>query len=335
MRKKINIFLLFFTFILCLSFVNASASDNLLEVHFIDVGQGDSILIRSDDEAMLIDAGENDKGRVVVEYLRQQGINELKYLIGTHPHSDHSGGLDTVLKNIKVDNVIMPNATNSTRTFEEVLDAIEDNDLEITLPEVGDTYKIGLADFIILSPNSETYKNLNNYSVGIKLIYGNTAFVMCGDAEEEAEKEIVNNGIDLKANVLKLGHHGSRTSSSLEFFNAVDPEICIVSCGLDNSYGHPHQETLKKIVGKTVYRTDEEGSIILLSDGVNIIKNDEVIDTSNATETTKASEELVYKTKTGTKYHRDSCTMLSNSKIELTKKEAIAQGLEPCKVCNP
>ena len=214
--------------------VKATKTSSVLSVHFIDVGQGDSILIQSGDHDMLVDAGENDQGDTVVTYLHSQGIEKLDYVIGTHPHSDHIGGLDDVINNFSIDKVILPPVENTTKTYEDVLDAISSQGLKVTKPVAGDTYKLGYASFQIIAPNGNYGDDLNNWSVGIKLTNGDNSFVMCGDAESQAEADICASGINLSADVLKLGHHGSKTSTSGAFLNKVNPEYAVISCGMGN-----------------------------------------------------------------------------------------------------
>jgi competence protein ComEC len=258
----------------------ANVSDihsKIMEVHFIDVGQGDAILIEEGNSTMLIDAGENNKGNTVVDYLKSQNVNELDYVIGTHPHSDHIGGLDTVLNTIPVKKVIMPSITHTSKTFEDVLDAIAKNNLTITPAVVGDRYWLGAASFTIIAPNASSYEELNNYSVGIKLTYGSNSFLLTGDAEKLSEEEMQKNGIDLSADVLKLAHHGSAYSSSKKFLDAVNPSYAVISVGADNDYGHPHADTLRAIQDRNIklYRTDRQGTIVFASDGKNISVNTE------------------------------------------------------------
>ena len=246
---------------------DVTPSTGTLKVHFIDVGQGDSILIQDGSHSMLIDAGENNQGKTVTAYLNRQGISSLDYVIGTHPHSDHIGGLDDVLRSFEVKNVILPPVEHTTATFEDVLDAVADKGLTITKPVPGDTYELGQSHFTILGPAGNYGDELNDWSVGIRLTDGNHSFVMCGDAEQEAEQDMVNSGLTLSADVLKAGHHGSRTSSSPDFLKAVSPSWAVISCGKGNSYGHPHKETLEKYskAGIQVLRTDELGTIIASS----------------------------------------------------------------------
>ena len=243
------------------------SSSGTLNVHFIDVGQGDSILIQDGTHFMLVDAGENDQGDTVVNYLKEQGVTSLDYVIGTHPHSDHIGGLDDVLETFPAKTVIMPPVEHTTATFEDVLDAVAGQGLKITKPVPGDTYDLGPSQFTVLGPVGDYADELNDWSVGIRLTDGNHSFVMCGDAETEAEEDMARSGLNLSADVLKSGHHGSRTSSSPEFLEAVSPSWAVISCGKGNSYGHPHEETLKKYAEHRiqVLRTDEKGTIIASS----------------------------------------------------------------------
>ena len=237
--------------------------DGAMAVHFIDVGQGDSILAESDGHFLLIDAGENDQGDTVISYLEEAGVEALDYVIGTHPHSDHIGGLDDVIRAFDVETVILPPVEHTTKTFEDVLDAIEEKDLSITLPVPGDSYELGGAAFTILAPQRDYGDDLNNWSVGLRLACGDGAFVACGDAEAQAEEDMAASGLALSADVLKIGHHGSSTSTSDAFLKAVSPAFAVISCGEGNSYGHPHKETLEKLeaAGIQVLRTDLLGDI--------------------------------------------------------------------------
>ena len=337
--------------------VNPESTDisAAMKVHFIDVGQGDSILIESVGQYMLIDAGENNKGDIVVEYLKKQGVESLTYLIGTHPHSDHIGGLDTIIEAFDVKKIIMPNVSHTSQTFEDVLNAISSKGLKITKPFIGTKFSLGNASFTIIAPNGAGYSNLNNNSVGIKLVNGNNTFIMCGDAELEAEYDICDNGLDISADVLKLGHHGSDTATTEAILKAVNPSYAVISVGEGNQYGHPDNETLQKMIDRNIelFRTDLQGTIIATSDGENITFNTEpttiqlaeVISTPKPTQEVTAvpivepvkedtKEITVYVTRTGEKYHKDGCQYLRSSKIPMNLDEAI-KSYEPCSKCNP
>ncbi|MCM8900731.1 MBL fold metallo-hydrolase [Caldicoprobacter algeriensis] len=245
---------------------------NHMTVHFIDVGQADSILITMEDSAMLIDAGNNEDSQLVVDYIKARGITTLDYIIATHPHEDHIGGMDAVINVFEVKNIIMPKVESNTRTFEEVLKAISNKGLKITPPVPGTVYPLGKAEFVILAPNSDRYDDTNNYSVVVKLRYGDTSFLFTGDAGFESENEMIEKGYDLQSDVLKVGHHGSAYSTSRKFLGAVRPQIAVISVGKGNEYGHPAPETIQKLrqANAEIYRTDEQGTIVITSNGKTI-----------------------------------------------------------------
>lgn len=248
------------------------ATGSGLEVHFLDVGQADCIFIRQNGATMLIDAGNNADGPAVVRYLRDQGVIKLDTVIGTHPHEDHIGGLDEVILEFGAGSIIMPKVEHTTKTYEDLLDAISQKGLRVTAPVPGMLLSVGDAQCTVLAPNSKTYDDLNNYSVVVRVTYGDTAFLLTGDAESLSEKEMMKNGLPLKADVLKVGHHGSSSSSSAAFLRAVSPSVAVISVGKDNDYGHPSPQTVKRLkdVGSAVYQTCETGTIIAKSDGKTI-----------------------------------------------------------------
>jgi|GEM_PF-221140 len=243
-----------------------------LRVHFIDVGQADSILIEDGSHAMLIDAGNNADSELVVEYIRKQGIEKLSYVIGTHPHEDHIGGLDAVIRNFHIEKVMMPNAEHTSKTYEDVLLAIQEKGLKISLPVPGSEFKLGDGTVKVLAPNGEDNRNLNNASIVLKLQYGDSSFLFTGDAEKESEEEMIAKGFDLKADVLKIGHHGSSTSTSTEFLDKVKPSYAVIMVGKGNDYNHPHKETMELLKERKipVFRTDECGTIVAKSNGKTI-----------------------------------------------------------------
>lgn len=255
--------------------VTAQLTDTLT-VHFLDVGQGDCTLITCGEHAMLIDAGDNNMGTTVEMYLKKQNITKLDYVIGTHPDADHIGGMDVVIYKFDCDTIILPEFEKDTKTYRDVIDTIKNKNYKITRPKAGQSYSLGQAQFTIISPVSDDYgDDANNYSVGIRLVFGDTSFLLAGDAEEEAEKDMLESGQELKADVYKASHHGSKSSNTEEFMEAVRPEYAVISCGEDNSYGHPHAQTLNtfRSMGIKVFRTDEQGAIIIKSDGKELTFN--------------------------------------------------------------
>lgn len=248
-----------------------SDSSNM-QVHYIDVGQADSILINSNGHFMLIDAGNNDDDKLVVSYLQSQGVEKLDYIIATHPHEDHIGGMDTVVDTFDIGNVIMPNIETTTKTYESFIDSLINKNVTAIEPKPGNTYELGESIFTIISPNNDYKKDLNNWSVGIKLEHGDNSFIFTGDAEKASEMDILHNNIDISADVLKLGHHGSSTSNTEEFLKAIKPKYAVICVGENNKYGHPHKETIEKLnkFNIEVYRTDKNGTVVATSDGENI-----------------------------------------------------------------
>lgn len=257
---------------------NSNIASNIsgqLNIHYIDVGQADSILLTLNDKAMLIDAGNNADGDLVVNYLKNQGISNLQYAIGTHAHEDHIGGMDNVINEFSIDTYLMPKVQNDTKTFEDVLDALISKNVSVTSPEIGDTYEFSDAKFTILSCKNEETNELNTSSIVIRLVFGEQSYIFCGDAEKENEYAMMDSGLTLKSNVIKIGHHGSTSSSLEKFILAVNPEIAVISVGEGNDYGHPHEKIVNRLnrLGITTYRTDWHGTIIITSDG----KTNEVI----------------------------------------------------------
>ena len=248
-----------------------NTNNNLLKVHYLDVGQGDSIFIElPNNETMLIDAAESYQSENIINYLKNLNYQKIDYVIGTHPHTDHIGGLKDIINTFEIGKIYMPKVVSTTKTYESLLMAIKDKNLKINTAKAGtsiidtDTLKIK-----ILAPNNSTYTELNNYSVVTKITYGTTKFLFMGDAEKLSENEIKEN---VTADVIKIGHHGSNTSSSIDFIKKVNAKYGIISVGLNNKYNLPKEETITnwKNSGTKIYLTSTNGTIRASSDGTNI-----------------------------------------------------------------
>lgn len=335
--------------------IDTGTDSENLTVHFLDIGQGDCTVLTQGGHAMLIDAGDNDKGTAVQAYLNYLGIETLDYAILTHPDADHIGGADVVLYKFDCDTILMPDVEVDTRTYDDVIQAMKSRGYTATHPQVGDTYSFGDAAFTVLSP-SRSYSDNNNNSIVIRLTHGENTFLFTGDAEEEAEADMLTQGLDVQADVLKVGHHGSSTSTSDEFLEAVSPSCAVISCGEGNKYGHPHAETMNKLrqMGITVYRTDEQGTITATSDGTSLTWNMSPSDswlTGEATGsvalslqdgTAGSTQNTVYVLNTNTmKFHLPDCSSvpdISDSNKEessLSREELMEAGYEPCGRCKP
>lgn len=339
-----------------------AANPDKMELHFIDVGQGDATLIKCGEHAMLIDAGDDSKGTAVQNYLKKQKVEKLDYLVLTHPDSDHIGGAPTVITKFEVKRVFISNYEKDNKSYQKLIQALDDKDVKYITPRVGSRYYLGTASITILAPNKE-YDNPNDASVSLIIKNGDNKFIFSGDAGEDAEKDILDNDIDISADVYHVAHHGSKTSTSKEFIKAISPDYAVISCAEGNSYGHPHAETLNtlRMRGVKVYRTDEEGSIIATADGKKITFSVPASETWKAGEPTGSTSsnkevtsevkesapetsasnttELTYVLNVKTmKFHKPSCNSLptANRKDTSESRESIiAQGYVPCKKCNP
>ena len=240
------------------------------KIYFIDVGEADSILVKDKDEFTLIDTGNNEDGPKLVNYFKELGITKFKYLIGTHPHEDHIGGMDDIIREFDVEHIYMPDVETEYKTYTEIVDLVKSKDMTIETPEVDSTFTMNDSIFNVLwISNSE--EEINDDSIVLKLNYKNTSYIFTGDATKNVELKILDK--DLKCDVLKLGHHGSSDASSAQFLEKTKPQYGIISVGKNNEYGHPHDITLKKLnyLNTKIYRTDLDGTIILTSDGENIL----------------------------------------------------------------
>lgn len=311
------------------------------EVHFIDVGQADSALIICDNHYMLIDGGNAEDSDLVYAYLERHGAERLDYMVATHAHEDHIGGLSGALNYAAVDVAYCPVPEHDTKVFQNMVKYLGEQGKSLTVPEPGDKFNIGSAQVEILGP-VQKYSDTNNTSIVLRVDYGETSFLFTGDMEAKAEKDLIESGANLRATVLKAGHHGSDTSSSYQFLREVMPKYIVISVGEGNSYGHPSEEILSRYrdVGAEVYRTDMQGHIIAESDGKTVtFRTEKEADT--ATNPTGNSALQTYIGNAGTKkFHLSDCTSAKNIQEEnrvvfLTRLEAVLQGYEPCGRCNP
>lgn len=274
---------------------SSTVSDGILQVHFLDVGQADSALIVSPGgESILIDGGNNDDGPEVVSYLKSHGVKELSAIVATHPHEDHIGGLDSVLQSIPTKSVYMPNAPANTKTFEDFIASVKSSGAKKIQAKAGVSLNTSDITGLFLAPNNSSYEELNNYSAVLKVTYGKVSFLFEGDAEDISEAEMLQNGQNLNSTVLKVGHHGSQSSTTDGFLKAVSPKYAIISVGADNDYGHPTPVTLDRLAkaGVDVYRTDQSGTIVVTTDGESVEINKKASIQANPPETNsaKASE---------------------------------------------
>ena len=243
--------------------------NNNIIISFIDVGEAESILIQSNGENALIDAGNTIDGNKLVKYIKSLNIKEFKYIFGSHAHEDHIGGLANIIYNFKINEVYMPSTKSEYKSYNNVLKALAKKNIELLTPEIDQKLYLGNSIIDILYVGD--YKdNINNTSIVLKLTYLNTTYLFTGDTTKEIEMQLLNK--EIKSNVLKVAHHGSNDATSAQFLNKVHPEYAIISCGKNNDYHHPHKVTLDKLerIGAKIYRTDIDGTIIIKSNGDNI-----------------------------------------------------------------
>ena len=254
------------------SFYGNTPVSGVLQVTFLDVGQGDCTLIRQGEHAMLFDCGPDDRGTYIQNFLEKQGIDTLDYVIASHPDEDHIGSMDVIVTKFDCQTILMMETQKDTRTVRDVQDAIRYKGYETVSPKPGEIYELGEARFQILAPIWDYGDDSNNNSIVIRLEYGNTSFLFTGDAEKEEEQDMVADGAYLKSDVYQAGHHGSSNASSRNFLEAVRPAYTVISCGAENDYGHPHAETLQRLqeIGSEIFRTDWQGTVQAVSDGENI-----------------------------------------------------------------
>ena len=317
-------------------------TNDSFRMHFLDVGQALSVLVECDGQYMLYDGGNVDDGSMVVSYLQKQGVEELQYVFCSHAHEDHVGGLAAALAFFPANHVYSPVTEASTKCFQDFVKYTQQQGLQVEVPTVGTVWQLGGATVTMLGPVAQ-YSETNDTSIVLRVDYGATSFLLTGDMESDAERDLVNSGANLKADVLQVGHHGSSTSTSYLFLNAVLPEMGVISCGVNNKYGHPHEETLSILrdAGVDVYRTDLLGTVVIGSDGQNYtIRTDKTATDAELNPTAPAASSTAQQAYIGNvnskKFHLPTCPNLPAEKNQIlfsSYDEAIAAGYTPCSTC--
>lgn len=336
--------------------ISSKEADRLetLQVTVFDVGQGDCILIKIGEHTALIDAGDIGQEALILNYLHDAQIRQLDYLVASHPHADHIGSMSAVIRYMdNIDSILMPDVVHSTATFEQVLEEIEHRDFPVTIPEAGAVFELGGASIQVIAPNNNNYVDLNNYSIVLRLTYGEVSFLCAGDAEDVSESDQLSANHLLKSDILKVAHHGSGSSTTWSYLERIAPRIAVISVGEENTYGHPDSNVLELLskAGCEVYRTDKDGTVTFTTDGHDITVDANKVQMT--TEVTKAPESVTTSEttspipKTSTQYignknsnifHSPSCGTLPAEKnrtyFEL-REEAISSNFRPCKNCKP
>ena len=337
-----------------------------MAVHFIDVGQGLAILVQSGGENLLYDGGNRSHADEVVQYLKNQQVETINYMISSHYDEDHLGGLVKCLDNFEVEHVLGSDYVHTSDLFNTFMNTATAHAIIVEYPSVGDTYEFGTGSFTVMAPDGIS-QNSNDNSVVIRLVNGNNSFMFMGDAEETSEQDMISTGMNLDCDVLSLGHHGSASSTSWDLLEATSPSWAVISCGLNNTYGHPAAETMGKLsdMDIPVFRTDDQGTVIALSDGNTISwtqepcndytsgsekqSTDSFVDQSEQytndaaatesyaaeTDTSDTQGRMVWISATGSKYHSipDCGNMNPNKATQETESQALSQGYEACKKC--
>lgn len=328
-----------------------------MAVHFLDVGQGLSILVQSGGQNLIYDGGDRGASSFVVSYLQRQNIEDIDYLIASHYDEDHIAGLVGCLNAFNVEHVIGPADDKDTQIYQSFLNGVSAQGISVRHPAVGQRYDFGTGTFTVLAPASINADDDNANSIVIKLENGGNSFIFTGDADSESESAMCASGLDLSCDVLSIGHHGSATATSWDFLQSTVPDYAVISCGEGNCYGHPDQDTMDKLqsMGIQVFRTDKQGTIIAVSNGTNITWNQEpcndysggdagtqpqsqdqsVVPQPQPTEQPSSGGGMVWLSETGSKYHSipDCGNMNPNKAYQVSRSEAEAQGYEVCKKC--
>lgn len=325
-------------------------SEGELNVHFLDVGQGLAVLAESDGHYMLYDGGDRNQSSFVVSYLKEQGVDQLDYVVVSHYDADHLSGVIGALETFSVEKILAPDYEHDSKLYQSFVQKVKNSGKTVEYPEVGDQYLLGSSTMTVLAPE-EIVDDANQNSVVVKVEQGETSFLLTGDAEHKSEEKMCASGLDLDATVLSLGHHGSAGSTSWEFLQETVPEYAVISCGEDNKYGHPAADTMEKLESMEIdiFRTDKQGTIIASTDGGEIRWNtrpcndytpgdeDDRGTIPDRDEEISEDEEMVWLPASGKKYHnKPDCGRMNPDKArEISQEEAQAQGFVPCEICFP
>ena len=330
-----------------------------MEVTFLDVGQGNAVLVECDGLYLLVDGGDREYSSFVVGYLKNEGVTELDYVIASHYDADHLNGIVGVLNAYPCDQVLAPEYVTDTKVYQSFCDVITKREIPLAYPAMGEEYQLGDAEFTIVCPDAYDYSQDNDNSIGIRLVYGENSFLICGDAGEEVEEVMAGSGLVIKSDVYLASHHGSSASSTPEFMQAVDPDVVVISAGAMNSYGHPARRVLDEIMasGAALYRTDLQGTLTAYSDGKTITWNtgptqdyrdgdavaagDVSGKSEDAEQNAENQEEMYILNQNSKKFHLPSCKSAEDIHTENraefagSRQELIDAGYEPCRRCSP
>lgn len=329
---------------------NGPEAEGDLTVTFLDVGQGNAVLVESEGEYMLIDGGDREYSSFVVSYLKNAGVTELSYVISSHYDADHLNGVVGALNAFPCETVLAADYVTDTRVYDSFCEAVAEQGISLVYPSVGDVYEFGDAEFTVVCPDSYDYADVNDDSVGIRLVHGDNSFLICGDAGKASEEAMLESGVLLDSDVYLASHHGSDGSSSAEFLEAVSPETVVISVGEDNSYGHPSERVLADVAaaGAEIYRTDLQGTVTVTSDGKELFWNTEpAAESGQSGNTGETASGRVEETETyilnqnTKKFHLPSCAsaedISSENRAEFrgSREELTEAGYEPCQRCKP